>query len=97
MSIITIYNRLTGVSPFGEGDIQEILERNKICEIDFPKSLWGNISQEALDLVISMTNKDQYQRRTAREYLEHKWFSLKFRDNEPLNSALFYLFKNERK
>lgn len=91
------YDRLTGISPFGVGNTQEVYQKNKNCEIDFPKKLWENVSSEALDLVIAMTNKDQYKRLNAKECLEHKWFSSKFSDNNFLDDAFTNLVDNEGK
>ena len=38
-------------------------------------ALWKNISSEALDLVVKMTECDQYRRLSAKECLSHPWFS----------------------
>lgn len=44
-------------------------------EVDF----WKQFSPEAHDLVIRMTNKDQYQRISASECLQHKWLNMLFK------------------
>lgn len=54
--------------------MEEVVERNKQCEISFPVDAWKLVSKEALDLVVKMTERDQYQRLSAKECLEHRWF-----------------------
>lgn len=39
-----------------------------------PVSLWKNVDESFLDLVVKMTNLDPSRRITARAALEHPWF-----------------------
>ena len=86
-------NRLTGVSPFAAKDVEEIIEKNRICEISYPKELWKDVSPKALDLVIKMTEQDQYKRITAKECLQHAWFTTKLGKPQILNHVLENLNK----
>lgn len=80
--------RLTGIPPFGLDNTEEVFQRNRLGEIDFPAEFWSNTSPEALDLIMGMTNRDQYKRYTAQECLQHNWFSLKLSNPVPLVNAL---------
>ncbi len=55
--------------------MEETIEKNRRGEIDYPLELWKNVSSQAWDLVIKMTERDQYKRLSAKECLEHAWFS----------------------
>lgn len=66
--------RLTGISPFISDLPEEVIGKNKRCEMIFPEEIWKNVSPEAKDLVIRMTIRDQYKRFSTKECLEHKWF-----------------------
>ena len=67
--------RLSGISPFAADSVDEILESNKQSEIDYPIDYWKDVSSEAVDLVMKMTESDQYKRPTIKECLCHPWFS----------------------
>ncbi len=69
--------RLTGMSPFAGKTIEEVIERNKACDIAFGKEMWKSASPEAIDLVVRMVDKDQYKRPSVKECMEHPWFSSK--------------------
>lgn len=45
------------------------------------------MTPEALDLVVRMTARDQYKRPSAKQCLEHSWFSVKLR-NAPVLTAV---------
>ena len=55
----------------------EILEKNRKADIDYNAEIWKEISPNALDLVVKMTEFDQYNRPSAKECLSHPWFSEK--------------------
>ena len=73
--------------------IDMIVERNKVCDIEFPKELWKNVSPEALDLAIKMTECDQYTRLNAKECLEHCWFKKSIEGCVPLKTAIENMHK----
>jgi len=73
---IILYTLLTGIQPFAAPSVDAVIERNKQCDIDFPMDIWKLSSPEGLDLVVRMTSRDQYQRLSAKECLEHTWFTL---------------------
>ncbi len=73
---IIMYILLTGISPFSAPTVEAVIERNRQCDINFPMDVWKLVSPEGVDLVVKMTQRDQYQRLSAKECLEHTWFTL---------------------
>ena len=65
-----------------------IIDLNKAADINYPMDILRQASTEALDLVIQMTQRNQYNRLTAKECLEHKWFTKNFESALPLKAAL---------
>jgi len=55
---VIMYVLLTGRPVFRGDSINEILEKNKNCEFDYPEKYWENISPEAKDLVGKLLTKD---------------------------------------
>ncbi len=80
--------RLTGISPFAAQTVEAMIEKNKACEIAYPIELWKPVSAEALDLVMLMTERDQYNRPTAKQCLEHRWFSRDFGKSDPVLTSV---------
>lgn len=74
----SVQGRLTGVFPFGPKLAEEVY---------FPQDVWKDVSAEALDLTVKMTERDQYKRLTAKECLGHPWFSAKH-SKQPLKNVL---------
>lgn len=62
--------------------MNELIELNKNCTINFPESDWQNVSLEARDLCEKMLCKDQFCRITAEQAFNHDWFKLEFSDNQ---------------
>ncbi len=80
--------RLTGMSPFHGKSYNEILIKNKNCEIKFNIKAGHSVSDQgnviavaaafiiillAIDLLTKMLAKDPKNRATAKECLEHVW------------------------
>ena len=65
---------LTGISPFYGKTQQEVLQRNKACNIDYQEKYWSNVSLSAKSLVQLMTERNPNKRPTAYECLQHQWF-----------------------
>lgn len=53
----------------------EVLKKNKLCEIDLEKKEYENLSMEAKDLLRHMLEKDPSQRISAQEALQHAYFT----------------------
>ena len=67
--------------------MEEVIEKNKNADIEFPKEWWKDVSKEALDLTLKMTAQDQYNRLSSKECLEHPWFTKKFENCLALKSV----------
>jgi len=76
------------MSPFLGDSNEEIYEKNKRCEIDFPEDVWKPVSYEAQDLVVKMLESDQYARININGCLEHPWFKKDKQKLARLSSAL---------
>jgi calcium/calmodulin-dependent protein kinase I len=75
---VICYVMLSGRPAFKGKDVQEVLAANKKCEPDFPDKYWSTISPEAKDLVNKLLVKDPAQRISAKDALQHPWFSRDF-------------------
>ena len=84
---------MSGISPFTGNSIEEIIKCNKQGDIDYPIEFWKGVSNEALDLVMKMTEFDQYKRPLAKECLSHPWFSIAKHSRKPLKSVPHNLIK----
>ena len=78
---------MIGTAPFIGKNVNEILSKNKECNIAFDSSLWTQISSEGLDLVKRMLDPNPATRITAKEALSHAWFTLEHISNSMLTIA----------
>lgn len=76
--------RLSGRPAFPGANIHEILIKNKKGEVLYPNKYWDKITNEAKDLVARMLDKDPKVRITAKEALNHAWFSTSNANGENL-------------
>ena len=72
---VILYVLLTGRPVFRGYNLNEILLKNKKCEIEFPPKYWSKISDKAQDLVSKMLTKDPKERITCELALSHPWFN----------------------
>jgi serine/threonine protein kinase len=72
---VTLYVMLSGYEPFYGESEKELIEANRLGQIDFPESDWGRISSEALDLLRRMLTVNHKERITASEALRHPWLA----------------------
>lgn len=70
---VVMYILLSGKFPFGGKNESEYYQRVLSKEAYFPSEEWGNVSEEAKNLVRGMLSKDPTKRLTADECLEHPW------------------------
>lgn len=69
------YILLCGYPPFWGDSEKEIFLRVKKGQFDFPVEEWANVSKEAKDIISKMLTVDPLKRITAKEALNHPWFS----------------------
>lgn len=55
---VIMYVMLTGRPLFRGDNVNEILEKNKTCQLEFPAKYWDHISAEAKDLAEGMLRSD---------------------------------------
>lgn len=55
--------------------MNEILLKNKKCEVEYPPKFFEKISEKAKDLLSKMLTKEPTIRITAEEALKHEWFT----------------------
>ncbi|CAG9322054.1 unnamed protein product [Blepharisma stoltei] len=85
---VILYILLTGSPPFRESSRGSETYEQKILkgEYTFPSPDWDSISAEAKDLITKLLTVEVDKRLSAREALEHPWFSNANR--EPINSEV---------
>ncbi len=93
---VTNNYRLTGTTPFAATTIEEILTKNRKCEVSTETEIWRNVSGEGKELVVMMTRRDPHKRITSEEALAHPWFGKDFRTAENLSSALENMRKHSK-
>lgn len=72
---VILYVLLTGRPVFRGYNLNEILLKNKRCEIEYPDKYWSKISHQAKDIVAKLLNKNPHERISAAEALQHEWFN----------------------
>ena len=71
---VVIYALFSGFLPFNGNSIKEILEKNYFCQIDFNSKPWNNVSDEIIDLIANLLNRNPTLRPTAERALQHRCF-----------------------
>ena len=66
---------LAGFPPFNNPDQKELVREIKNGNWVFDEAYWGEISEEAKDLIESMLTVDYRQRPSAEACLDHLFFS----------------------
>lgn len=72
---VIMFVLLTGRPLFRGEKVDDILEKNKNCELIFPDQLWSKISPDARDLCEKLLKRDPKERITAKDALQHPWFT----------------------
>ena len=94
---VIFYIILTGRPLFKGNTPEEILEKNMKCEYEFNDRQWETISPAAKDLTLKLLAEDPEMRITAKEALEHTWFTNESQDGIGIVSGQFAEFNQQRK
>lgn len=73
--------------PFDGASIQEIVRNNRECNVRCCAEDWARITPEGKDLTLRMLEKDPKLRVTAKEALDHPWFTLEQTEHNKLSIA----------
>ncbi|KAJ8599799.1 hypothetical protein CTAYLR_003985 [Chrysophaeum taylorii] len=73
---VIAYILFCGYPPFYGDTDRELYRRIMSGKFPFPSPEWDEVSEEAKDLVRTMLNKDDAQRPTAREAMDHPFFKM---------------------
>lgn len=66
---------LTGKPPFYGEDKTEIFRAVRENDVEFWDKEWANISAEAQDFIRCGLKKNQYERHSSRQMMQHVWLS----------------------
>lgn len=72
LGVIT-YMVLSGKTPFGGKDDQEVLHRILHCNVTFISPVWTTVSSMAKDFICSLLRKNPGERLSLEQALEHPW------------------------
>ena len=94
---VILYILLSGCPPFYGSYEDEIFRKIITCDYSFKQRIWNEISIEAKDLITKLLDLNPVTRLSAKEALEHKWFTMNENRNEHLNisnESLMSVIKN---
>ena len=72
---ILLYTVLSGTLPFYADNPDDFLELVLSSAFSFPDEEWSGMSEEVKDLVRKILVPDPMRRLTAKQVLEHQWFT----------------------
>ncbi len=76
-----LYILLCGYPPFDGDNNKEIFRSIMRAEVEFDPEDWATVSEEAIDLIKRMLNKDQTTRINLDEVINHPWLQ-KFKSHD---------------
>ena len=65
---------LCGKTPFPSSKLKKVIAMNKECDIKFTSRQFKNYSENCMDLLTRMLEKDPDKRISSKEALQHKYF-----------------------
>jgi calcium-dependent protein kinase len=90
---VILYAMLSGQLPFSADTPPEILERARSGDYSVSSEPWKRVSPQAIDLVKKLLNVNPKGRLTAKEALQHEWFS-QAPTRFPITLSLIDAFRN---
>ena len=88
---IILYILLCGYPPFNGDEDEDVIKNISLGKVVFLEDDWKNISDDAKDLISKMLILNPKERFTAKECLEHRWFSKNNKNKKDLKK--YGLFK----
>ena len=70
---VILYILLSGRPPFNGNSDREILTNVRQGQVKFPPERWKNTSEQAIDLITQMLNKDPEKRISSKAAMAHPW------------------------
>lgn len=70
---VILFVLLGGYPPFHDENQSKLLKKIKKCEYEFHEDYWGQVSDEAKDLIKKLLNPDMFERVTVDQALAHPW------------------------
>eukprot|EP00931_Biecheleriopsis_adriatica_P121413 TRINITY_DN96498_c0_g1_i1.p1 TRINITY_DN96498_c0_g1~~TRINITY_DN96498_c0_g1_i1.p1 ORF type:complete len:505 (-),score=123.69 TRINITY_DN96498_c0_g1_i1:90-1409(-) len=70
---VIVYILISGMPPFAGADDAEVLQNVKTGTVDFPASIWGKVSKDAVDLIKNALTVDPKRRPDMKWLIEHTW------------------------
>ena len=92
---VMLYAMLSGQLPFSAETPAEIVERARTGDFSVSSDAWKRVSPQGIDLVRKLLVVDPKGRLTAKEALQHEWFSLA-PTMFPITLSLIDAFRNYR-
>ena len=78
---IILYDLLCGEMPFSGQTINEVKQSILTKDIDFSGPIWSTVSDQCIDLIQHMLDRDQEARYDIADVLLHPWVIQKFPDD----------------
>eukprot|EP00742_Colponemidia_sp_Colp-10_P001686 GILJ01001807.1.p1 GENE.GILJ01001807.1~~GILJ01001807.1.p1 ORF type:complete len:588 (-),score=66.08 GILJ01001807.1:162-1925(-) len=72
---VIMYLLLSGSPAFYGDDVDQVLRSNVRCEVSFPASPWGAVSDSAKDLIKQLMQRNPANRASAADALRHPWIT----------------------
>lgn len=97
---VILYILLGGYPPFYDKNNQALFRKILKAQYEFHPAYWGEVSDEAKDLIRSLLNVDPAQRLTVNQALSHPWLAevnQKTLEGRTLNTGLKELRKFQAK
>jgi calcium-dependent protein kinase len=93
---VILYIMLCGYPPFEGDNNKEIFKRVLQQKLEFDPDEWGDISNEAKDLLEKMLHKDPLKRISAIDAMNHKWFAISHGERQITDKKIFMRIKELR-
>ena len=94
---VVLFILLSGSPPFYADERSDLFSKIKNCDYEVDQQNWGNISNEAKDLVSRIFIIDPKKRLTCDQMLNHPWMNMELDNNKQLKRDNLSQYLNMRK